>query len=122
MGIQGTRDKFSLTPSDIYKFVVLGGIPYTVYTMPRTTVYIRNDDLEKWKLIENKAELISQAINRSIIQPVIKKSGEIKTRQTIVPSSVIPLLEKVTGSDWKPCKHGADPKFCKFAKPGKPCK
>lgn len=20
------------------------------------------------------------------------------------------------------CKHGADPKFCKFAKPGKPCK
>lgn len=34
--------------------------------MPRTTVYIRNDDYEKWKNIENKSELISEAINRSL--------------------------------------------------------
>lgn len=35
--------------------------------MPRTTVYIRNDDWEHWKLIGNKSGLISEAINRSTI-------------------------------------------------------
>lgn len=37
--------------------------------MPKTTVYIRERDWTKWQLIENKAELISQAINRSVITP-----------------------------------------------------
>lgn len=37
--------------------------------MPRVTVYIREDDYEKWKLVENKAELVSQAINRSVLSP-----------------------------------------------------
>ena len=34
--------------------------------MPKVTLYIREDDFEKWKLIKNKSELVSQAINRSI--------------------------------------------------------
>jgi hypothetical protein len=28
------------------------------------------------------------------------------------------ILEKID----KPCKHGASPRYCKFARPGKPCK
>lgn len=31
--------------------------------MPRTTVYIRDEDWDKWKSISNKSELISKAIN-----------------------------------------------------------
>ena len=48
------------------------GIWYTVYStygkeaMPKVTLYIREDDYDKWKLIKNKSELVSQAINSSI--------------------------------------------------------
>lgn len=41
--------------------------------MPNVTLYVRQDDLEKWKLIENKTELVSQAINRSVITPTKNK-------------------------------------------------
>lgn len=33
-----------------------------------------------------------------------------------VPAAIIKNLE------FKPCKHNADPRMCKFAKPGKACK
>ena len=46
------------------------GILYTVHkrkeAMPKVTLYIREDDYDKWKLIKNKSELVSQAINSSI--------------------------------------------------------
>lgn len=53
----------------------MGGIRYTVYGirytvygeyMPKTTVYIRDKDWDKWKVIANKAEMISKAINQTI--------------------------------------------------------
>lgn len=31
--------------------------------MPQQTVYIRNDDMEKWKSLPNKAEFISNHLN-----------------------------------------------------------
>lgn len=34
--------------------------------MPRATVWIRNSDYELWDRIENKSELVSEAINRSV--------------------------------------------------------
>jgi hypothetical protein len=30
--------------------------------------------------------------------------------------------KQFTSPDIKMCKHGSDPRFCKYAKPGKPCK
>lgn len=59
--------------------------------MPRVTLYIRDSDYEKWKLIDNKAELVSQAINRSVISVVEKRNGTLKTNQQIAP----PLNENV---------------------------
>lgn len=59
--------------------------------MPRASVWIRNDDWEKWQLIDNKAELISQAINRSEITVVTRK-GELKTKQTIHPPADSPAI------------------------------
>jgi hypothetical protein len=31
--------------------------------MPQVTVYIRNEDIEKWRAIEQKAEFIHDALN-----------------------------------------------------------
>lgn len=53
-----------ITLSDIYKFVSIVGIPYTVY-MPRVTQYIRNEDLDKWNALNNKSEFIHNALNPS---------------------------------------------------------
>jgi hypothetical protein len=72
--------------------------------MPRTTVYIRNDDLAKWKLIENKAELISQAINRSVITPLLKENGQIKTVQEVIAPEPSPKPQKAKKDPY--CEHG----------------
>ena len=59
--------------------------------MPRASVWIRNDDWDKWQLIDNKVELISQAINRSEIQMVTRK-GVSKLKQTIPHTSDEPEI------------------------------
>lgn len=50
--------------------------------MPRTTVYIRNEDWEKWKILPNKSEIISKAINKESIN--IQVPNKIYTYQEIV--------------------------------------
>ena len=69
--------------------------------MPRTTIYIRNEDYDKWKLIENKSELISQAINRSVITPIVKDNGTVNTHQEIPIES----LERECCDEAARCKH-----------------
>lgn len=91
--------------------------------MPRTTVYIRNEDWDKWKLIENKSELLSQAINRSVISPVVKKNGKVKTKQYIEAWNEsaknhpgVPQLDSEEFKDNKDidfCKHDQVKGFCK---------
>lgn len=72
--------------------------------MPRASVWIRNDDWDKWQLIDNKAELLSQAINRSEITVVTRK-GELKTRQIIHPPTDSPAqLAPAIGIDVTPTK------------------
>lgn len=74
--------------------------------MPQVTVYVRKDDLPKWEALKKKSEFIHNALN-----PV----------PTMVGGEV---FEAKDGGKFKPikvCKHGSDPKFCKFAKKGK-CK
>lgn len=57
--------------------------------MPRVTLYIRDNDYDKWKLIKNKSELVSQAINRSEINGVVEKSGKVKLVHTVHPPAEI---------------------------------
>lgn len=64
--------------------------------MPHVNIWVRKDDWSKWKLIDNKSELISQAINRSVITPVIKKTGKIKTNQQVIPAALV-YLETCNG-------------------------
>jgi len=60
--------------------------------MPRVTLYIREDDYDKWKLIKNKAELVSQAINRSEIHSVIEKNGKAKLVHRVHPPEDSPTV------------------------------
>lgn len=73
--------------------------------MPQVTVYVRKDDLDKWKDLKGKANTIHKLLNRDVPPLPIN-----------TPKSVAQVLNV------KLCKHGFDPNFCKFAKPGKPCK
>lgn len=72
--------------------------------MPQVTVYVREEDLEKWKSIPKKAEFIHNALNENKYEKLAKESAFPNINQPI-----------------KACKHGYDPKMCKHAKPGKPC-
>lgn len=94
------------------------------------TVYIREEDLVAWNNIPNKAKWIHEGITERILEPESPES------LTVVSSSVTMTKEnpsqfmqidrkKALAGEFAPvksCKHGYDPRFCKHAKPGKPCK
>lgn len=95
--------------------------------MPQVTVYVRAEDYEAWKAVEKKSELIHDAL-KSV--DVLSYNKVVKEREEI-QKIVKPFVEKmketaVKGVEPKVkfdvCKHGSDPIFCKFAKPGKVCK
>lgn len=46
--------------------------------------------------------------------------GQVPRVEEIIDKPVESLKNKVSAGTL--CKHGFDPKFCKHAKPGKPCK
>lgn len=77
--------------------------------MPNKTIYIRKEDLDKWESIEDKPGFIHNALS---------DSGRPQTLDEAIAAYSRPM----NGLPFKPCKHGADPKFCRFAKNGKPCK
>lgn len=66
--------------------------------MPRTTVYIRKEDWDKWQATENKSELISQALGRSVVAPIVDKSTPPKQTDNVA-------AEHDCCSKPAPCKH-----------------
>lgn len=97
--------------------------------MPKVTVYVRKDDYSKWQAVKKKTELLANVLNRNL-QEIHNEWDNIEDKELygykVVrdPEEVIKKLREVTVQppSFKPCKHNADPKFCRFAKPGKPCK
>jgi len=89
--------------------------------MPQVTVYIRNEDLDKWKSIVKKSEFIHESLNlfnSSVPEswyPEVRK--EIKSVEKII-NTPKDIPKKVVG-DY--CSHGFDRRFCKYAKNGKLC-
>ena len=72
--------------------------------MPRTTVYIRNEDWEKWKALENKSEAISRLLReKKGVEPVVRQEGKDYRRSDI--------LDPPGKMDF--CKHNAVAGFCK---------
>jgi hypothetical protein len=70
--------------------------------MPRATVWIRTQDWDKWGRVQNKSELVSQAINRSV------RSQEIK--EPVLDS---PKADRPVGKDYSLCAHSQVRGFCK---------
>jgi hypothetical protein len=113
---------------------------YNVY-MIQITAYLRNEeDLAKWKLLENKTEWLhkqlagqegvptsrrtSQSTQPKFESRVWAPSGTTVQPPTPIEQSVLDSLPVFKASDLpiKLCTHGSNPKFCKHAKNGKPCK
>lgn len=86
--------------------------------MPSVQVYIREEDYDKWKAIEKKSEFIHNALKEpdELISTDATKGTAVST---VKPASIPSVFVKPIGSF---CKHGYDPKFCKHAKPNRPCK
>ena len=92
--------------------------------MPRFNIYIRNDDLDAWNAIENKPAWIhanlmesSSMVEQRIVNPKVLGSSPSS------PAKPDTIKQMATDDkDYKLCKHGAYPAFCKFSMPGKPCK
>lgn len=103
------------------------------------TVYIREEDLDAWNNVSNKAAFLHDALNpgqfvagplddfqkdeirhKAIYErPAFNEVRETKVVTTTSPKMFPDIVDKLVV---KSCKHGADPKFCRFAKNGKACK
>lgn len=83
--------------------------------MPDVKVYIREENMEKWKAIPKKADWINTLLANS------DDTSRYGKAENSPVGPVVPVLSEVVPSG-ELCKHGADPDFCKFAKPGKRCK
>lgn len=102
--------------------------------MPNVSTYIRTQDLSKYLAIAKDkgawTEFVHSALNQdgAIIyngdgnwQPISDEKVEellvkpIKTPKDVPMTALLPKQAKL-------CKHGFSPEFCKFSKPGKPCR
>lgn len=83
--------------------------------MPHYNIWIREADDKAWKGITNRSEFIHKSLSKIDIPEIEVIKAELDN------SPVSRILDRVERG-LKFCKHGVDPQFCKFAKPGKPCK
>jgi hypothetical protein len=108
------------------------------------SVYIRKEDEDLWRELPKKSEAISKML-RAQHDAIVASARYIKATSELTPRlaqvkkvpsprmsveevaeifTSAPLSNLVTADKLttKPCPHGANPKFCKHAKNGKPCK
>lgn len=78
--------------------------------MPQQTIYIRNDDMPKWKALENKSEFLSNALNNSIpefkepIKAPVNIPGVVRGAD-FVPKPPDPETGYPCCTKARPCKH-----------------
>lgn len=111
--------------------------------LKQKTVYFREEDLPLWEAIKNKAEWLHNALNPSkhlaqvegypadsvqeieVSKPIKTPTHDLKYAESEtlinrvegrnkVRNEVIKLSQDIPS--FKPCKHGADPTTCKYAK------
>lgn len=104
--------------------------------MPQVTVYVRKKDMDAWIKLPNKAEAVRAMLHGQkldAVKVVESFSEKIASRPSVtISSSDVPQTIDNPGQlkqvlkedlkDYRTCKHGMDPAFCKHAKPGKECK
>lgn len=77
--------------------------------MPHYNIWIRTTDDNKWKAIDNRSEWLHKKLSEND-KRIVKIEGQLGTYE--------PVKKRIAEikPDWKPCKHGSDPKMCKYAK------
>lgn len=104
----------------------------SVYTYNmRVNIYIRKEDEEAWNSIVDKPQWIHEglATGLAVISPkyididfdALREAGNAMAKTLVQPKNRFGIDEDGSVRQFT-CKHGYDPKFCKHAKPGKPCK
>lgn len=87
--------------------------------MARANIYIHKENEERWEKLEKKSEWVNAMLavkpfsdaDLHMIEQKVNYTHKLKEKK--MPNG---------DTDYKLCKHGAYPQFCKFAKPGRPCK
>jgi hypothetical protein len=83
------------------------------------TTYYRKDVWERFKDEPDKSDLINRLLTEHYDDVAVEKVIEAQVMSPqVVPSTSRIATNKVS----EVCKHGSSPQFCKYAKPGKPCK
>ena len=79
---------------------------------------------KKYLLYIHDERFENESHKSALINDLLAEHYKDSSAERVIIKEPEEVIEKVakTKSDWRPCKHGTDPKFCKFAKPGKPCK
>lgn len=72
--------------------------------MPHANIWIRRENWDKWQALEGKAGFVNKHLEEAL---------NIPKRVDLAYAADLQV---------EPCKHGFAPKFCKHARPGKPCK
>ena len=96
--------------------------------MPTVSIYIKNEDWEAWRGLEKPSEFIHNALNNGAAALHLAQASVMEDRAinkfAKTPSTAKEYTAEVARTFDKlgVCKHGSDPKFCKYAKPGKSCK
>lgn len=90
-------------------------------------IYINVDNLKRLSKEQNKSGLINDLLDKhynhkSTFPAVQLNDNKVFMDESDTPESAFSHLQNEFERNRKICKHGADPKLCKFAKPGKPCK
>lgn len=80
--------------------------------MPTVSLYIKDEDYAKYQAIEKKSEFIHNALNGHVFESVPTKLPEP------ILSPGVENIKTFLETPFRLCKHGADPKLCKFAKKG----
>ena len=93
---------------------------YTYMYMGKNyTLYIKDQRLDDEK---NKSGLINDLLAQHYEGLPAHEFGEERTvKERVAIKEPEDILEVFPGAV-KFCEHGSDPRFCKFAKPGKECK
>jgi hypothetical protein len=85
--------------------------------VPQVTVYIREEDIEKWKTIQRKSEFIHKALNTS--KPIPQTEGVLRSDSRVPmtldnPFQITKEPLNKSSKDYSLCKHGSVKGFCKI--------
>ena len=87
--------------------------------MARANIYIHKENEERWEKLEKKSEWVNAML---AVKPMTVTDVYMLDQEVEYANKMKEKKMATDDKDYKLCKHGAYPAFCKHASPGKPCK